>query len=110
MLRDKQILYRLLDGNNVRRGNEIVGLYVKNPTAKLITVLYFHGNAADLGYMFIIFIELSHHLNVNLMGLVYRSIMFIYMFIIFIELSHHLNVNLMGLVYRSIMSFICIDP
>ncbi|CAN6907727.1 unnamed protein product, partial [Brassica oleracea var. botrytis] len=46
-----------------RRGNEIVGLYVKNPTAKLITVLYFHGNAADLGYMFIIFIELSHHLN-----------------------------------------------
>ncbi|CAF2050941.1 hypothetical protein YC2023_112122 [Brassica napus] len=40
-----------------RRGNEIVGLYVKNPTAKL-TGVYSHGNAADLGYMFIIFIEL----------------------------------------------------
>ncbi|CAN6980737.1 unnamed protein product [Brassica rapa subsp. trilocularis] len=40
-----------------RRGNEIVGLYVKNPTAKLSGV-YSHGNAADLGYMFIIFIEL----------------------------------------------------
>lgn len=53
-----------------RRGNEIVAMYVKNPLAKL-TVLYSHGNAADLGHMFLIYNELSHHLNVNLMGLVY---------------------------------------
>lgn len=53
-----------------RRGNEIVGMYIKHPTAKL-TVLYSHGNATDIGQMFIIYNELSHHLNVNLMGLVY---------------------------------------
>ncbi|KAH0913243.1 hypothetical protein HID58_036564 [Brassica napus] len=46
-----------IGGHDSSRGNEIVGLYVKNPTAKL-TGVYSHGNAADLGYMFIIFIEL----------------------------------------------------
>ncbi|KAL1202365.1 Alpha/beta hydrolase domain-containing protein WAV2 [Cardamine amara subsp. amara] len=55
-----------------RRGNEIVAMYVKNPTAKL-TVLYSHGNAADIGRMFLIFTVLSHHLNVNLMGYDYSG-------------------------------------
>jgi len=40
---------------------------VKNPSASL-TVLYSHGNAADIGQMYHIFTELSSHLNVNLMG------------------------------------------
>ncbi|KAG2323729.1 hypothetical protein Bca52824_006457 [Brassica carinata] len=55
-----------------KRGNEIVGMYIKHPTAKL-TVLYSHGNATDIGQMFIIYNELSHHLNVNLMGYDYSG-------------------------------------
>ncbi|PKA52987.1 hypothetical protein AXF42_Ash001968 [Apostasia shenzhenica] len=50
-----------------RKGNEIVAMYVRNPSAKL-TVLYSHGNAADLGQMYELFVELSVHLRVNLMG------------------------------------------
>lgn len=52
-----------------KRGNEIVALYIKNPVAAL-TVLYSHGNAADLGQMYELFSELSVHLRVNLLGLV----------------------------------------
>lgn len=50
-----------------KRGTEIVAVYVRNPAAKL-TVLYSHGNAADLGQMYELFCELSRHLRVNLMG------------------------------------------
>ncbi|KAL2905260.1 Alpha/beta hydrolase domain-containing protein 17C [Bienertia sinuspersici] len=55
-----------------KRGNEIVAVYVKNSSASL-TVLYSHGNAADLGQMFSIFSELSAHLGVNLMGYDYSG-------------------------------------
>lgn len=55
-----------------KRGNEIVALYVKNPVAAL-TVLYSHGNAADLGQMYELFSELSVHLRVNLMGYDYSG-------------------------------------
>ncbi|RWW10792.1 hypothetical protein GW17_00025647 [Ensete ventricosum] len=55
-----------------RRGAEIVAMYVKNPAASL-TVLYSHGNAADLGQMFELFCELSKHLCVNLMGCLEES-------------------------------------
>lgn len=65
---------------NTKKGNEIIALYVKNPSASL-TVLYSHGNAADLGQMFHIFTELSLHLNVSLMGLVFIN------FLIFFLLS-----------------------
>lgn len=51
------------------RGNEIVAVYVRNPAADL-TVLYSHGNAADLGQMYELFTELSFHLRVNVMGFV----------------------------------------
>nr|XP_027096774.1 lignin-forming anionic peroxidase-like isoform X1 [Coffea arabica] len=50
-----------------KRGTRIVALYVKNPAASL-TLLYSHGNAADLGQMYDLFSELSLHLRVNLMG------------------------------------------
>ena len=50
-----------------RRGTEIVAVYVRHPTATS-TLLYSHGNAADLGQMYELFIELSIHLRVNLMG------------------------------------------
>ncbi|XP_073001374.1 uncharacterized protein [Typha latifolia] len=55
-----------------KRGTEIVAMYVKNPAARL-TVLYSHGNAADLGQMYELFIELSSHLGVNLMGYDYSG-------------------------------------
>ncbi|RWW06382.1 hypothetical protein GW17_00030295 [Ensete ventricosum] len=50
-----------------RRGTEIVALYVRNPMAAF-TVLYSHGNAADLGQMYELFLELSIHLRINLLG------------------------------------------
>jgi hypothetical protein len=50
-----------------KRGNQVVAVYFKNPAASL-TVLYSHGNAADLGQMYDLFCELSLHLRVNLMG------------------------------------------
>ncbi|CAA0828322.1 alpha/beta-Hydrolases superfamily protein [Striga hermonthica] len=55
-----------------KRGTEIVGVYVKNPGAKL-TLLYSHGNAADLGQMYDLFTELSIHLRVNLLGYDYSG-------------------------------------
>lgn len=49
-----------------KRGNNIVALYIKNSSASL-TILYSHGNAADLGQMYELFSELSIHLRVNLL-------------------------------------------
>lgn len=50
-----------------RRGAEIVGVYVRHPMAKS-TLLYSHGNAADIGQMYDLFLELSLNLRVNLLG------------------------------------------
>lgn len=50
-----------------RRGAEIVAVYVRHPMAKS-TVLYSHGNAADIGQMYELFLELSLNLRVNLFG------------------------------------------
>ncbi|XP_076940532.1 uncharacterized protein LOC143609766 [Bidens hawaiensis] len=55
-----------------KRGTEIVAVYVKNPAASL-TVLYSHGNAADIGQMYELFCELSLHLRVNLLGYDYTG-------------------------------------
>ncbi|KAJ8774707.1 hypothetical protein K2173_017153 [Erythroxylum novogranatense] len=55
-----------------KKGNDIVAMFVKNPSASL-TVLYSHGNAADIGQMYHMFTELSLHLNVNLMGYDYSG-------------------------------------
>ncbi|GAB2300008.1 hypothetical protein Dimus_034051 [Dionaea muscipula] len=55
-----------------RRGNDVVAMYVKNPKASA-TLLYSHGNAADLGQMFELFVELSIRLRVNLMGYDYSG-------------------------------------
>ncbi|KAF7819976.1 alpha/beta hydrolase domain-containing protein 17B-like isoform X1 [Senna tora] len=55
-----------------RRGNDIAAVYVKHhkPTA---TMLYSHGNAADLGQMFELFVELSIRLRLNVMGYDYSG-------------------------------------
>ncbi|AAG31199.1 hypothetical protein [Arabidopsis thaliana] len=55
-----------------RCGNEIVAVYVKHSKANG-TLLYSHGNAADLGQMFELFVELSNRLRVNLMGYDYSG-------------------------------------
>ncbi|KAK9757232.1 hypothetical protein RND81_01G150300 [Saponaria officinalis] len=55
-----------------KKGTEIVGMYVRYPMAKS-TILYSHGNAADIGQMYDLFIQLSIHLKVNLLGYDYSG-------------------------------------
>lgn len=55
-----------------RRGNEIVAVHVAHPKASA-TMLYSHGNAADLGQMMELFVELSKRLRVNIMGYDYSG-------------------------------------
>lgn len=53
-----------------KKGTEVVAIYIRHPMATS-TLLYSHGNAADLGQMYELFIELSIHLKVNLLGYYY---------------------------------------
>ncbi|XP_074279065.1 uncharacterized protein LOC141604403 [Silene latifolia] len=55
-----------------KRGNDVVAVHVRHPKATA-TLLYSHGNAADLGQMFELFVELSNRLRVNLMGYDYSG-------------------------------------
>ncbi|KAK4279845.1 hypothetical protein QN277_011556 [Acacia crassicarpa] len=55
-----------------RRGNDIAAVYVKHHKATC-TMLYSHGNAADLGQMFELFLELSNRLRLNVMGYDYSG-------------------------------------
>ncbi|KAH1202056.1 Alpha/beta hydrolase domain-containing protein 17C [Glycine soja] len=55
-----------------RRGSEIVGVYIAHPMAKS-TILYSHGNAADIGHMLELYVDLSTHLRVNLFGYDYSG-------------------------------------
>lgn len=60
---DKNVDVHLLD---TKGGNKIVATFWKHPFARF-TLLYSHGNAADLGQMQELFIELRAHLRVNIM-------------------------------------------
>lgn len=60
---DKNMDVHLLD---TKGGNKIVATFWKHPFARF-TILYSHGNAADLGQMHELFIELRAHLRVNIM-------------------------------------------
>ncbi|XP_050227411.1 uncharacterized protein LOC126677028 [Mercurialis annua] len=55
-----------------RKGNEIVAVHIKHARATA-TLLYSHGNAADLGQMFELFVELSKRLRINLLGYDYSG-------------------------------------
>lgn len=55
-----------------RRGNTVAALYVRHPDAAS-TVLYSHGNAADLGQLYDLFVQLKVNLKVNLMGYDYSG-------------------------------------
>lgn len=52
---------------DTKRGNKIVAFYLRNPYARL-TLLYSHGNAADLGQLYDLFLQLNLSLRVNLIG------------------------------------------
>ena len=49
-----------------RAGTRVVSAFWRHPSARL-TLLYSHGNAADLGQMLGLFLELRAHLRVNIM-------------------------------------------
>ncbi|KAL9231319.1 hypothetical protein vseg_006560 [Gypsophila vaccaria] len=68
LLRDDVDVLKL----KTKRGNDVVAVYVKYPKASA-TLLYSHGNAADLGQMFELFVELSNRLRVNFMGYDYSG-------------------------------------
>ncbi|GFY95162.1 alpha/beta-Hydrolases superfamily protein [Actinidia rufa] len=55
-----------------KRGNKIVAFYLRNPSSRL-TVLYSHGNAADLGQLYDLFVQLKANLRVNLIGYDYSG-------------------------------------
>lgn len=67
---DKDVDVHLLD---TQGGNKIVATFWRHPFARF-TILYSHGNAADLGQMLELFIELRAHLRVNIMRLLYICI------------------------------------
>lgn len=60
---DKNVDVHILE---TKGGNKIVATLWKHPFA-MFTFLYSHGNAADLGQMHDLFIELRAHLRVNIM-------------------------------------------
>lgn len=57
---------------DTKRSNKVVAFYLKNPYARL-TLLYSHGNAADLGQLYDLFVQLKVNLRVNLMGYDYSG-------------------------------------
>eukprot|EP01018_Ginkgo_biloba_P006436 Gb_28589 [translate_table: standard] len=67
--REKNMDVHLLE---TKGGNRIVATYLRHPSARF-TLLYSHGNAADLGQMHELFIELRRHLRVNVMSYDYSG-------------------------------------
>jgi len=70
---DRDLVAHVLE---TKGGNRIVATFWKHTFARF-TLLYSHGNAADLGQMHDLFLELRAHLRVNIM----RSVTSLYMFI-----------------------------
>ncbi|KAK2412788.1 hypothetical protein P8452_73094 [Trifolium repens] len=66
---DKNVDVHIVD---TKGGNKVVATFWKHPFARF-TILYSHGNAADLGQMVDLFIELRAHLRVNIMSYDYSG-------------------------------------
>ncbi|CAL0320151.1 unnamed protein product [Lupinus luteus] len=66
---DKNVNVHVLE---TKGGNKIVATFWKHPYARF-TFLYSHGNAADLGQMHELFIELRAHLRINIMSYDYSG-------------------------------------
>lgn len=69
---DKSVDVHIVD---TKGGNKIVATLWKHPFARF-TVLYSHGNAADLGQMRDLFIELRAHLRVNIMRFLFLILIY----------------------------------
>ncbi|KAG6625688.1 hypothetical protein I3843_16G112500 [Carya illinoinensis] len=69
LMADMNVEMNLLDSKG---GNKIVAMFWRHPLARF-TLLYSHGNAADLGQMHELFIELRAHLRVNVMSYDYSG-------------------------------------
>jgi len=69
---DKSIDVHIVD---TKGGNKIVATLWKHPFARF-TILYSHGNAADLGQMRDLFIELRAHLRVNIMRFLFYFLIY----------------------------------
>lgn len=66
---DKNVDVHVID---TKGGNKVVATFWKHPFSRF-TILYSHGNAADLGQMQELFIELRAHLRVNIMSYDYSG-------------------------------------
>lgn len=66
---DKNVDVHLVE---TKVGNKIVATFWRYPLARF-TILYSHGNAADLGQMVDLFLELRAHLKVNIMSYDYSG-------------------------------------
>ncbi|XP_044471465.1 alpha/beta hydrolase domain-containing protein 17B-like [Mangifera indica] len=66
---DKNVDVHVLE---TKAGNKIAATFWKHPLARF-TLLYSHGNAADLGQMKELFMELRAHLRVNIMSYDYSG-------------------------------------
>jgi len=55
-----------------KSGNKVIATFWKHPFSRF-TLLYSHGNAADLGQMVDLFIELRAHLRVNIMRFIHTN-------------------------------------
>ncbi|WOL13902.1 protein ABHD17B [Canna indica] len=66
---DKNVEVHLVQ---TKAGNRVVATFWRHPLARF-TLLYSHGNAADLGQMLDLFLELRAHLRVNIMSYDYSG-------------------------------------
>lgn len=66
---DNQLLVRLLTSKNKTR---VPVLCFRMPGAKL-TIIFSHGNATDIGAMYILFFMIAHSCNVNVVGYDYTG-------------------------------------
>ncbi|KAL6587915.1 hypothetical protein OROMI_000893 [Orobanche minor] len=55
-----------------RKGNDVIAVHIHHPKATA-TLLYSHGNAADIGQMYELFVEITLCLRINLIGYDYSG-------------------------------------
>ena len=96
---------------DTKRGNKIVAFYLKNPYARL-PVLYSHGNAADLGQLYDLFIQLKANLRVNLMGYPHFFLssfqIFCILFLLFIKIFFVLFLLIIYIyLVHKLLGFVC---
>lgn len=102
---DKNMDVHMLE---TKGGNKIVAAFWRHPVAKF-TILYSHGNAADLGQMMELFFELRTHLRVNIMWYMWMkfncsiSWAFLMEFLLLL-FPVHFSSNVSPFLFRSIVS------